>query len=227
MTTAALAVERHYAITRDAVPLVVARFVCHQPRRACLLLSDPALDRSFWMRGAPSAIEHLLGRGCEVFVAELRGCGLSAAAGAPTARRLHDHVALDVPALVAAIRRLSTPLPLYGVGHRRAATLALNAGGFDGVVGLDAAPLPGMAAGAGASVALLVAGADDARAQRDGRELAALFGARQGEVHTAASRRSGLIVDGEAARALWSKVVAWLDAAARPATPDLVDAGSG
>lgn len=217
MTAAASAIERHVAIARDAAPLVMARFACRQPVRACLLVSDPGADRSLWMHGTPSAVDHLLNLGCEVFVAELRGCGLSAAAGAPAARGAGDYTTLDVPALVAAARRLcGTPLPLHWIGHRRAVAVALSAAGLDGVVGLDAVPQPGMGSGGGEPAVLLVHGASDARARKDADRVAAMLGTRACARQQGASRRTGLIVDGDAAASPWSAVVRWLDSVAAP-----------
>jgi len=81
-----------------------------------------------------SLARHLAGEGLDVWVADLRGCGLSGIGapysggkgGRPAADwQIEDYVAQDVPAILSAVRQASGAKKVVWVGHNLGACIAL------------------------------------------------------------------------------------------------------
>ncbi len=111
--------ERIEAVTRDGWRLGLLRV---RPRGASrgpvLLVHGLGANHHAFLIPGRSLAEHLAELGFDCFVADLRGAGISVADGVVGWDwDLHDHVALDVPALIDAVLSASGAASLLWVGH--------------------------------------------------------------------------------------------------------------
>ena len=68
---------------------------------------------------------YMAGEGLDVWVADLRGCGLSAHAPSASNCTIEDYVGQDVPAILSAVRRGTGTKKVVWVGHNLGACIAL------------------------------------------------------------------------------------------------------
>lgn len=68
---------------------------------------------------------YMAGEGLDVWVADLRGCGLSAHAPSASNCTIEDYVGQDVPAILSAVRRATGTKKVVWVGHNLGACIAL------------------------------------------------------------------------------------------------------
>lgn len=117
--------------TSDGVGLVALRkrLAGSGPSRAAVLLLH-GLGQNRYSFDLPqrSLANYLLAHGYDVFVAELRGHGLSRAYGAPYPESFEAYVQYDLPALVRHVRALSGQSRIFLLGHSLGGTLAYCAG---------------------------------------------------------------------------------------------------
>jgi alpha-beta hydrolase superfamily lysophospholipase len=97
------------------------------PRGAVLLLHGITQNRYCWHLTRRSFANFLAFGGYDVYNADLRGVGRSRALGAPFPAAVDDHVELDVPALVDAVRRHSGEERIFVVGFSLGGALAYAA----------------------------------------------------------------------------------------------------
>ncbi len=113
--------------TQDGHRLVVLRkrpLDCERISGAVLLLHGLGQNRFSWDLSQRSFANYLVAHGYEVFIADLRGHGLSRAHGAPYPEGFGDYVDLDVPALLRAASLLSQQEEIFVIGHSLGASIA-------------------------------------------------------------------------------------------------------
>jgi pimeloyl-ACP methyl ester carboxylesterase len=104
------------------------RSSCSHRRGAALLIHGFGQNRYAWDLRQRSLANYLVAHGYEVFLAELRGHGLSRAHGAPYPDSFETHVLHDLPALVRHVVALSGEPRIFYLGHSLGGTLAYCAG---------------------------------------------------------------------------------------------------
>lgn len=107
-------------ITDDGVPLIVTRKLPLIQKRnltPVLLIHGLGQNRHFWDLTGRSFADYLVTQGYDVFIAELRGHGLSRANGAPYPKSFEEYVDYDIPALIDFICRRTEHNKIYLVGH--------------------------------------------------------------------------------------------------------------
>lgn len=104
---------------RDGAPLVMTRrrLPGAIPRAALLLVHGLCQNRYSWHLSDRSLAGWLAAEGYDVFTLELRGHGLSRAAGSPYPQGFADYVDYDAPAAIDAAARISGQARVFWVGH--------------------------------------------------------------------------------------------------------------
>lgn len=138
--------EAHHCRTLDGQTLALHRRRAPDAADAppVLLVHGLAQNRRTWELHDRSFANYLAGEGFDVWLAELRGHGDSRARGAAYARGFADYADLDVPALLAYVRRRSAGRRVAYIGHSLGGVLGLcqhrGQAGLAGVAAL-ASPL--------------------------------------------------------------------------------------
>jgi poly[(R)-3-hydroxyalkanoate] polymerase subunit PhaC len=117
--------------TSDGVRLIALRkrLADSAPTRgAALLVHGLGQNRFSWDLRQRSFANYLVAHGFDVFLAELRGHGLSRAYGAPYPESFEAYVRHDLPALVRQVRAVSGQSRIFFLGHSLGGTLAYCAG---------------------------------------------------------------------------------------------------
>lgn len=125
--------ETQYVRTDDGWRLALHRYRPRGPRRGLpvVLCHGAGSNRySFDLPGAPSLAEFLRVRGLDVWVAELRGSGMSDKPGllrsdVPLSWEFEDHLRHDVPAIISSVLRITEAPALHWVGHSMGGMLIL------------------------------------------------------------------------------------------------------
>ena len=125
--------ETFYFRTEDG-----RRLAIHRYRAACAPSGNPVIlchglgsnRYIFDLPGAPSLAKFLRQRGRDVWVAELRGSGMSDRPGlfrsdVPYSWGFEDHLRKDVPAIISLVLRISGATSVQWVGHSMGGLLAL------------------------------------------------------------------------------------------------------
>ncbi|GAA3912587.1 alpha/beta hydrolase [Litoribacillus peritrichatus] len=106
--------------TDDGIPLIVTRklpLIQKQNLTPILLIHGLGQNRHFWDLPGRSMADFLVSKGFDVFIAELRGHGLSRANGAPYPNSFEEYVDYDVPALIHFICQRTQHPKIYLIGH--------------------------------------------------------------------------------------------------------------
>ena len=114
--------ERHPVHTADGWTIWLHRFRPRGQRRfdtPIILGHGLMMNRHCWSLSAQGSLPRALAeRGHDVWVAEYRGSGMSRPpAGSPNRWTLEDHVASDLPALIATVRGRSSADAVHWIGH--------------------------------------------------------------------------------------------------------------
>jgi len=131
--------ETHYVMTADGWRLALHRFRPEGPASGLpvVLCHGVGSNRySFVLPGAPSLAEFLRARGFDVWVAELRGSGMSDHPGVlrsdvPISWEFDDHLRHDVPAIISGVLRITGAPAVHWVGHSMGGMLILAHLGSD------------------------------------------------------------------------------------------------
>ncbi len=112
--------ELFEVITDDGAPLIVTRklpLIQKRDLTPVLLIHGLGQNRHFWDLPGRSFADNLVMQGYDVFIAELRGHGLSRANGAPYPKSFEEYVDYDVPALIDFICHRTQHPKIYLIGH--------------------------------------------------------------------------------------------------------------
>ncbi len=104
----------------DGVTLIVTRkspLLKKQDLTPVLLIHGLGQNRHFWDLPGRSLADYLVTQGHDVFIAELRGHGLSRANGAPYPKSFEEYVDYDVPALISFICQRTQHNKIFLIGH--------------------------------------------------------------------------------------------------------------
>jgi len=118
--------ELYEVTTQDHVPLILTR---KRPANLqdtsvpVLLIHGLGQNRFTWDLSKRSMANYLVKNGFDVYIAELRGHGLSRANGAPYPKSFEDYSDYDCPALIQFIRNLSGHDKIFLMGHSLGGTI--------------------------------------------------------------------------------------------------------
>jgi len=120
----------HVVTTEDGKNLVMSRKtpVDQKPLAPVLLVHGLGQNRFSWTLPKRSMENYLVSLGFETYNAELRGHGMSRAMGAPVIRAFEEYLDLDVPALLAAVQKISGREKAFYIGHSLGGTISYAAG---------------------------------------------------------------------------------------------------
>jgi pimeloyl-ACP methyl ester carboxylesterase len=115
----------HEVITDDGAPLILIR---KRPLAAptgtpILMVHGLGQNRYSWDLSKRSLANYLVANGYDVFIAELRGHGLSRANGTTYPDHFEDYVDRDCPALIKAVREITGHDQIFYMGHSLGATI--------------------------------------------------------------------------------------------------------
>jgi pimeloyl-ACP methyl ester carboxylesterase len=124
--TVKLRKEMHEVVTEDGAPLILIRKrPLRQPKGTpILMIHGLGQNRYSWDLSRRSLANYLVANGYDVFIAELRGHGLSRANGTHYPQRFEDYVDYDCPALIKAVREITGHDKIFLMGHSLGGTIS-------------------------------------------------------------------------------------------------------
>ena len=113
------------AVTEDGQTLIITRKMPEAKDDKgipVVLVHGLGQNRYSWQTADMSFVDYLVSRGMDVYVAELRGHGLSRLAGSEHPASFSEYVKLDMPAILAAVHKRAGSPPFF-CGHSLGGTI--------------------------------------------------------------------------------------------------------